>query len=406
MKAHGLLAAGLVVLGPALAARAAVDPELAVALEVGGGADVVAIDLPALPGAPHVRAATLVRASPTAIGAALLDPSHFRAVIPAMIRSDVESGGPPLPAGARRIGWELEVPLFNLKGHLVLRQLPDGVEMLLTDGDLSPGHVTFHVQARPDGRSILEADGVIDVRRSSFFLRAVMERSPLGEPAAMAAAVFVALRGTALRAEHAGEAAAFRPTGPFVPSDVWPPQARAFADPRLGPLWGRGALAFVARAASERLAGVSVAGRVAASPELLGAALRDPERWAAFPGWRKIQVSPPMVAKAPPTAAVEDSIPFVDLDATWEGQPGPQPRWIATAGAARGARLGWDVVPLEGAPSIVVLRLYPRLEQTGGIPRRFIESEPLLEHGLALAMAFANAWGAIGSWNRTPAKPR
>jgi hypothetical protein len=79
--------------------------------------------------------------------------------------------------------------------------------------------------------------------------------------------------------------------------------------------------------------------------------------------------------------------------------PGPRSRWTAVAGAARGARLGWDVRPAPAsahrpASSIAALTLYPRLEQTGGIPRRFIAAEPLLESGLALALAFVDAVAA------------
>jgi len=96
----------------------------------------------------------------------------------------------------------------------------------------------------------------------------------------------------------------------------------------------------------------------------------------------------------PPSALVEDSIPFVDLDARWQGQSGPGARWIAVDGAARGARLGWDVFGDGASGSVAVLTLYPRLEQTGTIPRKFIKAEPLLEQGLALSLALVDALAA------------
>ena len=43
--------------------------------------------------------------------------------------------------------------------------------------------------------------------------------------------------------------------------------------------------------------------------------------------------------------------------------------------------------------SIAALTLYPRLETTGAIARRFIAAEPLLEEGLSLALAFVDAAG-------------
>ena len=45
----------------------------------------------------------------------------------------------------------------------------------------------------------------------------------------------------------------------------------------------------------------------------------------------------------------------------------------------------------NGAPTVATLLLYPRLETTGRIARKSISAEPLMEHGLALALAFANA---------------
>ena len=52
------------------------------------------------------------------------------------------------------------------------------------------------------------------------------------------------------------------------------------------------------------------------------------------------------------------------------------------------------MLPAGQTRSVVVLSLYPRLEQTGMIPRRLIAAEPLLEHGLALSLAFVDALGA------------
>jgi len=37
-----------------------------------------------------------------------------------------------------------------------------------------------------------------------------------------------------------------------------------------------------------------------------------------------------------------------------------------------------------------VFSLSPRLAAAGWVPRRFIEAEPLLEHGLALALAYVD----------------
>jgi hypothetical protein len=35
--------------------------------------------------------------------------------------------------------------------------------------------------------------------------------------------------------------------------------------------------------------------------------------------------------------------------------------------------------------------MHPRIDRTGYVPRKFIATEPLLEHGLALGLAYVDA---------------
>ena len=67
-------------------------------------------------------------------------------------------------------------------------------------------------------------------------------------------------------------------------------------------------------------------------------------------------------------------------------------------GRRSSAWFGWEVFSYRRAAgpasSLAVLTMYPRLETTGSIPRRFIEAEPLLEHGMSLALAFVDAVSA------------
>ena len=52
--------------------------------------------------------------------------------------------------------------------------------------------------------------------------------------------------------------------------------------------------------------------------------------------------------------------------------------------------MGLDLFPI-GTVTATVLSLYPRLDKAGYVPRKSIESEPLLEHGLALGVALVDA---------------
>ncbi len=370
-------------------ARAADDAEmagaLAAALPADGSSDLFLIQRPPPPGPPHVLGATRSSATPAAIRAVLLDPGRYRALIPALLGASVVNPGAPAPL----VDWELEIPLFNLSGRLALRGRPDGVTFELVDGDLAPGRIVFSIRPNALGGSTLIVDAQLNVKRSSWLLRRIMARSPVGEAAVLATAAYVALRATALRAEHPNDASAWRPTAPPGTSRL--PDPGALAAEALAPLRARGTLALVTRERTERLGGVAVGIGLHAPAQRIEPMLRDPASWRAFPGWRTVRIRPGPNGAG---AEVQDNLPLVDLDATWIADPGLAPRWTVAAGATRGARLGWDIYPLPGvAPTLAALTLYPRLEATGTVARRFIQAEPLLEEGLALALAFTDATG-------------
>jgi hypothetical protein len=72
--------------------------------------------------------------------------------------------------------------------------------------------------------------------------------------------------------------------------------------------------------------------------------------------------------------------------------------------------MAWEVVPTTvragplgkaGAlPTLAAHALHPRLERTGYLPRKLIEAEPLLEHGLALGLAYVNALSLVQAVSR------
>jgi len=189
----------------------------------------------------------------------------------------------------------------------------------------------------------------------------------------------------ALRAEHPGARDAWRPTVPPGAPATWQPDPRALLAPGLAGLRASGVLAMVARHPNERLAGVVASVTIEAPAASVEGTLRDPRSWRAFPGWRSVEL---VRGAAGLGGRVEDNLPLLDLDATY-GAIGPM-RWSAVDGATRGARLGWTVAPEGDRRAAAALSLYPRLETTGSVARRFIMAEPLLESGLALALSFAD----------------
>jgi hypothetical protein len=95
---------------------------------------------------PTVIAATRTRARPDLVAATVLDPTTIRQALPPLVRADVIATRPgPRPDGwpDRLIAWELEIPLFNLKGKAWLQQRNSTVEIKLVEGAFAPGRVFF-----------------------------------------------------------------------------------------------------------------------------------------------------------------------------------------------------------------------------------------------------------------------
>ena len=314
----------------------------------------------------------------------LLDAANYRKIVPGADprRRLAHPGGT-----CRRSAGRSRCRCSTSTGTLVIHERPDGAEIDLVDGDFSPGKLIFTATPRATGGgSTLLVDAQLDIRNAGWLIRRLVKLSPAGEPAALVAASYVTLRAVALRAENAGSGGARRPAATPAPPPVWSPSPRALADEKLAALRAHGAVALVARTWSQRLGrcrGRDHAGR--ADAERARAAARSGEL-ARVPGLADDQAarrSERRRRRGRGQPAVRRSRGDVDAPS-----PVSSPRWTATDGVITGARLGWEIYPIDpranaGAPTLMALMMYPRLETTGRLARKAIASEPLLEHGLA-----------------------
>ena len=374
---------------------------------LGDGEDLVLFPQQASGGT--LRATTRVAATPAAIEAVLTSPTAYREAIPALERAEIVGRRPRGGAGGGAgkgttagedllVAWELEIPLFNLNGKLWVNARPGQVELLLVEGNLAPGRLLFSWQALDAKTTALTVEARVNVRTGGWVLRRVAGRSSNAEAAITAAATWVALRATAARAEHpsatATSMAARRPHA--LPSPP-PPAALDGASLAAAPLARLrelgGAVALVRRAPSGRLAAAAVAVTVNLPPTVVADKVSTPEQWRSFPGWERVTRLPGRAGAPTVDVDMRDSLPFVDLDTRWRLATRPAVRAQAIDGGTRGALLGWDVFPggATAKNSIAVLAMYPRLEAAGYVPRKFVAAEPLLEHGLALALTYVNA---------------
>jgi len=401
--ARHLIAAGLLYAAFAVAATAHArtldarsEQAIEAALSALRGADLVVIDDPVPGRPPSALLATRTAASPSALAATLGDPRAYSDAVPSLVRADVlDHRRSASGAGIDQlIDWELEIPLFNLRGRAWVRPRADGVDLMLTEGDLAPGQLAVTFIPAPAGTGttvVLESQ--VNMRAAGWIFRRVAARSPFGEGAMNVTAAYVVLRAAIERALHLADPPRRRPHGARTP----PAPAALIADAgvlassaALDPFRARGAVAAVRRAPAGHLAAVSVAVPIALDADALAARLAAPASWLAFPGWHREK------ALAGDRVAIDDNLPLCDFDAVWQLARDRARGFTATVadGATHGAMFAWDVAPARAGGagrSVAVLSLYPRLETSGYVPRKFIAAEPLLEHGMSLAVGYADA---------------
>ncbi len=353
---------------------------------------------PARAGQPvELELAARVQAPAEKVVALLADPAAYRRAVPAFVRAETlrreagTGGAPP----ARLLAWELEIPLWNLEGQLWLRPRPDGATLQLVAGDLLPGR--FSLTVVPEGaNAILLLQGGANLKAASWITRRLAARHAYAEPAMAVAAFYVLLRALVLEAERpaSGPARARWPRAPLRA-----PGAAALSGQPLGavlaalaPLAPGAALAAVASRPDGRLLATQLGLVMSAPLERVQAGITQPGPWQALPGWQAIAVAP---GDAPDAARweVDARFPFVDFDARWAVTLRPRFRADARGGDWEGAAMGWDLLPAPGAAPgcLAVFTSNPRVDATGYLPRKLIEAEPLLEHGLALGLAYVNA---------------
>ncbi len=361
-----------------------------------GGADLVLVKDPAGPRPVRVLLASRVSAPVEKLRQIIADPSAYGKAMPSFRRVEVLSKHARKPGVTDfEIAWELEVPLRNLSGKLWLRAQPSGVDLTLVEGDFAPG--LFHLGARRErsggkDASILTIEGFADVRDANWATRKIAQRLPVAEPAITVAAVYVMLKSLARLAEGKS------PPRPVAAMSA--PEPASLSGVLVGKAAnesarGRGVLAAVRSRPDGRLARVEVGVHVGAPAAAVTRRLLRPKVFRALPGWKRISLASGQLdaCKDPATLCwnVETDLPTFSLDGTWKIWPRP---WRArmVAGDCKGAVMGIDVLPGKfSGRATVVLSQHPRLDMAGFVPRKLVEAEPFLEHGLALALTLVDA---------------
>jgi len=367
----------------------AAPAQLSRALDNLPGGDLVLVADPL--GARPVRALVAGRvAAPVAtVRAALSVAATYKSAVPNFQKVDVLSTQ-PTPTGDRQdVAWELEVPMWNLEGRLQLHPRPEGADLVLYQGDLSPGRFSLSAHAESATRTLLVIEAHANVKDANYVVRKITSRSALGEPAILVAAAYVLHQALAIqfekgRPDRSTAVMAVAPL-PELLGQKLAVEAQALSSEKTLAIWVRnrpdGRLSFVAGAFPSQATVAQVEGRAPTA-----------HAFKRVPGWKDTTVEKgklPECRDATATCLVVDSnLPFFDLDATWKLWGG-QFRAKAVEENLKGAVMALDAIP-HAAGSMIALSQSMGLHKSGFFARKLIAAEPLLEQGLAIALVLVD----------------
>lgn len=351
------------------------------------GGDFVLVQDPQTIQSVGTLAALRVRAPVNLVRALLCVPATFQAAIPTFRRIEV------LPSPANRGGidlaWELEIPLWNLKGQLHLQPRSEGVELTLTQGDLAPGRFRISAYAEGSDRTLMVLESAANVKDANWMVKRIVRRLPLAEPAIATAASYVLLKALALYFDHGRY---HRSTAAMDPAPLASLRSPALARRASAWMHGKTMVAVVHNRLDGRLERVEAAFPLASKLEKIEQHIPTIAMFRAFPGWKETTFERNKLSMCRDPKAqcyvVDSSLPFFDMDATWKVW-GSLFRAQAIAENLTGAVMALDALPF-GQGTLLLLSQSMGLHKTGYVARRLIAGEPLLEQGLALARIFVD----------------
>ncbi len=394
-------------------------------LDVAGAGTVVAFYETKAGRQPTVALATKVNASADTLRGVLADPAAYRRAIPAFVKAEIirtepvtakpatraamkpgEAATATVAAAAVRtlVAWELEIPLWNLKGKLWFTPNGTGMDLDFAEGDFSPGLFQLDVQQRAQD-SVFVIEGHANVRDVNWLTRRLVARHPRMESAMTATAAWILLQALGFEAESPRAAPTpnprRRPTTPVGAPSLAKLDVGTLAAAIGANFDEHTAVAFVRSRPDGRLDHIELGATLSRPAEITRARIAEGSTWRALPGWKTVTTN---ARETVVDWKVDANLAFVDLDAIWTLSLGPPLRG-QSRGDWAGAALGWDVFPgATAAKSVAVFSLHPRLDKAGYLPRKFIEAEPLMEHGLALGLAYVDALALLKAIDK-PAPP-
>ena len=351
---------------------------------------------------------TLVNAPPEKCEYVVSHPKEYPDFVPNVVKSDLAGqidGG----KGGLFYSWELDVPLVNLKGisRMTFGAPPAAgagrrVHVETIAGAVPNGTWDWDFLPAQGGKTIMGYHGYADIRRSSWFLKKIIEHNKTIEHGAFLASGIVFVKSVKLRAE----ALAGRGDGKRPVMDTSAERSvqintikGTFDTGALQPLLERGQVALVESFHDGRLRQANLLSYVYVPEEKFYKILTTPAEFATFvPGLKKSEVKSDDGRTCVYDLEIKVPVlPNIEYTTRMLREPEHERvRQTCIKGDARGSVYGWDLSVVNPSQTLAIYQLNGQLRKQSWLFKKMIESEPFFEHGVNVSVALATMMAMRG----------
>ncbi|MCC7386927.1 MAG: SRPBCC family protein [Deltaproteobacteria bacterium] len=284
--------------------------------------------------------------------------------------------------------WELDVPVFNLKGVRAMRtRRPSLIEVRGVAGNFKESRERFELYPLDGGkRTLVAVYRSIDVESAGLIMKTMIRMEPSMEQGVNLATGFVQVRDLRRRVEGLPLPGPRKPqTGAVPPFDRIAIGDGGLKLDRIEPLLALGPLALIESNRDGSLRQVVLLAEVEASREKLAQVIQAAERYPEFlPNFAKQTVTP--AGDHQLKLEYELDVPLANLEGTslMAIEPNGDVDVVAVDGDVKRGRWRWELVPF-GAKTLPVHYAYSDIGETSFFVRQLIARQPLFEHGIVVA---------------------
>jgi ribosome-associated toxin RatA of RatAB toxin-antitoxin module len=322
-----------------------------------------------------------ISAPPDRVYDAIVDVESYPKFMGSVVRSEIVKRQRDMIA----YEWELDLPVFNLKGTKALRgQRPHLVEARGVSGNFKESRERTELYPLEGGKKTLAVFyRAIDVASAGMLIKTMIKMEPTMEHGASLAAGFVHLRDIKRHVEGLPPPRSSHSEGAAVPAFRRLDSGAALAP--VEKLLPFGTVALIESNDDGSLRQVVLFADVAAPQDRVHQVITTPERYPEFlPNLVEQKVKHLSDRKL--ELEYEIDVPLANLEGTtvMEIEEGGGVEVVATGGDITRGRWRWELAPRNGH-TVPVHYAYSDVRETSFVVRKLIEQQPMFEHGIVVA---------------------